>query len=131
VTASPEAISSTGYTYVRMFALIDKQPNSSTLTVATDYFEPVGVTSLFINSPINAKYRSRVTMLYDRVLLLSPGTSVSKQVNIYKKLNLPVSYVDGTTAIPETNNIVVGFISNEHNEVPTVIWQNRIRFSDA
>lgn len=133
ITAAADAIAARGYTYVRVLVAVDKQANAST-ALLSDIIKEDHVSSLNVSQPMNLENSERFTVIYDKLVRLDVATGVSKQFKFYKKLNMPVEFntapasISGT--IPITNNIVVGYVSNEHNELPTVIYQNRIRFTD-
>jgi len=131
VTADPDAITATGYTYFRLIIAIDKQANAYQTTLGTI----LKTGGLLVNAPLNMSNSERFSILYNKVIRLDHATGISKQINVYKKLNMPVEYnledASASGTIPVENNIVIATVSNEHNDCPTFIYNTRIRYTDA
>lgn len=130
-TITIDPTSTSGYVHLRHLILIDKQPNHTTFTPAGGVFADGGNP---ITSPLNLEYTSRFNVLCDRVITLDSESYKSKVFTFYKKFNMPVSYRGSTTEVPETNNILTMWFTNEPLEggkYPTIIGLDRIRFSDA
>lgn len=127
-TITLDPATATGYAHVRLLVVLDKQANATLPSVASMF--PAGADYLI--SGLSPSVWDRYSILTDKNYLVSNASRQSIFFNVYKKLNMGVDYADATTAIPGTNAIHVIWISNETGagNPPTVIWNERIRYTD-
>ncbi len=114
-------------TEIRIWIVIDKQPNETTMVFA-DYMDNPNSTSFR-----NLDQRKRFVTLYDEVQLLSVGRGTTMLNNWYSKLDMITVYdasVVGDITDITTNALYLILFSNQASNTPSVARTIRVRFID-
>lgn len=128
ITISPAT--TTGYVHVRQMVVIDKQANSLTFAPPRYILEGSDV----MTAPLNNEYMNRFIVLKDKIHTLNNTNYKSKTFSFYKKFNMPVTYKSEATDVPDNNNIITLWFSNEpvvDGHYPTINATDRTRFTDS
>lgn len=127
ITKNP---ASTGYERVRVILLLDKDPDSTTIT-NTEIF--ASITSQII-SPRNLDNRNRLVMLKDWVYTLNKdGGPQSYNEQYYRKLGFHTIYNNsnlGTIADINENALYLIVVSDTGINTPSFTYYSRLRFLD-
>ncbi len=115
---------------LRMMIVLDSQTNQAIYTTA-DLLQSV-VNIISVVSPLNLDNKFRFRVLYDKIYNVDTGTSSTRLLKFYKKLDLKIRYDNAAAAITSltSNSLSVVFISNEPTNEPTVTGIFRVRFID-
>lgn len=125
------AATSTQGGYGRYMVVLDKQANGA----------PPAVTDILLadamQSPMNLSNSNRFKILAEGYFTEASanGDYTSEGVEVYKKLNIPVQFNNGTAgtiADIATGSVYVLFAQNGTigTAAPTVVWRSRIRYVD-
>lgn len=113
-------------TFVRIVLFLDKQPNGAL----------PGATSVFntdtIDSFVNINNGRRFVMMMNKVYNVSTGSKTTLFIQKWMKYQFKTRYAGTTAAITDlaTNSCVLGLISSEATNTPTVEFNIRQRYFD-
>lgn len=129
-TITIDPLTTSHYVHVRQMVVLDKQANHVTFAPARNILEPGADV---MSAPLNNEFFGRFQILKDQVHTLNDTDRRSKCFSFYKTFNMPVNYQSDGTDVPETNNILTFWFSNEPaagGHYPSINATDRIRFTD-
>lgn len=113
------------YNHLRLLLLLDKQANGALPTIASMF--PANADKIV--SPLDPSVADRYNIIHDKVYTLNDNEP-SKFIKVFKKFNMPVDYASATTSVPTNNQIIPVWIGFDDEVLTTVIWDERIRYTD-
>lgn len=127
----------------RIAVVLDRSPNSVANPSWSDIWESSGTSLTNLNPLRNSSTLNRYVILYSRIFqvgyITQTGTNLAsigsaalprKFINIYKKMNLPVTYTDTSGATPQTNCISIFAWSDTTVNTPQADMNCRVEYVD-
>lgn len=119
-------------TVVRLMWVIDTKPNQSSIPAFTDIINPVGTNPVI--GVRNLDNRTRFVILKDKCVTLSAGTSTTKQLSWYKRLDMKTFYTTDASDVTGIQQHSLYFIFCS-DQVPgdgasPISAVNRLRYID-